>query len=134
MKKLLMLCSLFLLAGCPGPGDRLPDRQNAQVKNNGNTPCITYAVRPGDRVSSVQIGSSAGEKDSFRKILNESPFYPVSGKCLPTFDYRFEADKEYVIYYSVDNDNIKRERIIQASFSLNMARKELSRWPRFQLE
>ncbi|WLI77802.1 hypothetical protein Q5705_04385 [Kosakonia sp. H02] len=119
MRKLLLLCPLSLLAGCPGVGDRLPDTQNAEVRLKGTTPCITYAVKPGDHISYVQIGSKSGESDSFRKSLNEQAFTPASGKCLPTFGYRFESGKQYVVYYSVDNDNRKRERIIQADFALH---------------
>lgn len=118
MKKFLFMCSLILLAGCAGPGDRLPDIQNANVDLHGTEPCIASVFAPGDRISSVQIGSISGDKDSFRKYFTDNPLTPVSGKCLPLFDYPFSPGKQYVVYYSVDNPNNKRERIIQASFSM----------------
>lgn len=118
MRKFLLICSLALLAGCPGPGDRLPDVQNAKVELKNTEPCLTYAVAHGDRISSIQIGSKSGEIDSFRKSLTMDPFIPESSKCLPTFGYRFVSGKKYVVYYSVDNVNSRREKIIQGRFSL----------------
>lgn len=118
MRKFLLICSLALLAGCPGPGDRLPDVQNAKVDLKSAEPCLTYAVTPGDRISSIQIGSNSGESDSFRKSLGADKFLPDSNKCLPTFGYRFMSGKQYVIYYSVDNDSSSREKIILGRFTM----------------
>lgn len=116
MTRLLLLCSFFLLAGCPGPGDRLPDMQLSQVTFVGNQPCITYPVASGDRITSIQIGST--DSDSFRQMFDENPLYPASGDCLPTFSYRFEANKSYTVYYSLDNDNRERQKIIEAHFTI----------------
>lgn len=118
MKKFLFMCSLILLAGCAGSGERLPDVQNANVDLHGTEPCIASVFAPGDRISSIQIGSTSGDKDSFRKYFTDNSFTTVSGKCLPLFDYPFSPGKKYLVYYSVDNPNNKRERIIQASFSM----------------
>ncbi|GAL57271.1 hypothetical protein EV102420_07_00895 [Pseudescherichia vulneris NBRC 102420] len=119
MKKFLFMCSLILLAGCAGPGDRLPDVQNANVDLHGTQPCIASVFAPGDRISSIQIGSTSGDNESFHKYFTDDLLIPVSGKCLPLFDYRFSPGKQYVVYYSIDNPNNKRERIIQASFSIS---------------
>jgi len=118
MKKCLFMCSLILLAGCAGPGDRLPDIQNANVDLQGTKPCIASVFAPGDRISSIQIGSKYDETESFRKNLTEAPFIRQMSQCLPTFTYHFISGKQYVVYYNVDNVNSTRERIIQGSFSL----------------
>ncbi len=118
MNKFLLMYLLSLLAGCTGPGDRLPDVQNAHVDLKNGEPCLTYAITAGDRISSIQIGSKFNETESFRKNLTEAPFIPEMNKCLPTFDYHFTPGKQYVVYYSVDNVKSTREKIIQGSFSL----------------
>ena len=117
MKKFALLFSLTLLVGCPGEGDRLPDTQIANVRFDGSTPCVTYTVEPGDRISYVQIGSYSDEQDSFQKILSEGPFIPNNKVCLPVFGYHFDSGKKYVVFYSVDNSNRERQRIIQVVFT-----------------
>lgn len=119
MKKCLFMCSLILLAGCAGSGDCLPDVQNANVDLHGTKPCIASVFAPGDCISSIQIGSISGDNKSFRKYFTDDLLIPVSGKCLPLFDYRFSPGKQYVVYYSIDNPNNKRENIVQASFHHN---------------
>ncbi|WP_105596749.1 putative T6SS immunity periplasmic lipoprotein [Cronobacter turicensis] len=118
MKVYLSGYSLVLLAGCAGPGDRLPDIQTGQVEINGNTPCITYAVKPGDRLSFVEIANHGGEGDSFRKSVSEEAVYPQQGQCLPTLGYHFESGDKYAAYYSLDNPRDERERIIEVNFSM----------------
>lgn len=117
MKECLLLCSIAFLMGCAGSGDHLPDIQNANVDLKGMEPCLTYTVTPGDRISSIQIGSKSGESDSFRKNFSQKPFSPKRGQCLPVFGYHFVPGKHYTVYYSVDNASHKRERIIQGSFT-----------------
>ncbi|EOL8951796.1 putative T6SS immunity periplasmic lipoprotein [Cronobacter malonaticus] len=68
MKEHLLKFSLVLLAGCAGPGDRLPEIQPGHVEMNGNTPCITYAVKPGDRLSFIEIANHSSAGDSFQKM------------------------------------------------------------------
>ena len=116
MKEHLRKFSLVLLAGCAGPGDRLPDIQPGHVEMNGNTPCITYAVKPGDRLSYIEIANHSSAGDSFQKIVREDALYPQQGECLPTLGYHFESGNKYVAYYSVDNPRDERERIIEVNF------------------
>lgn len=96
----------------------MPDVQNANVDLHGAKPCIASVFAPDDRISSIQIGSTSGDKDSFRKYLTDNSFTALSSKYLPLFDYQFSPGKKYLVYYSVDNPSNKRERIIQASFSI----------------
>lgn len=112
MKIFFIICFILLISGCPGPGDRLPETLHADVTLKGNSPCILYPAKLGERITSIQIASETDKP--FSKLFDDSPFYPVSSQCLPTFDYHFNADKEYVVYYGLDND--KRQRLIQATF------------------
>ncbi|WP_426346241.1 putative T6SS immunity periplasmic lipoprotein [Cronobacter universalis] len=116
MKEHLLKFSLVLLTSCAGPGDRLPDIQPGHVEMNGKTPCITYAVKAGDRLSFIEIANHSGADDSFRKIVREEAVYPQQGECLPTLGYHFESGNKYVAYYSVDNAGNERERIIEVNF------------------
>ncbi|EPE7489845.1 putative T6SS immunity periplasmic lipoprotein [Cronobacter universalis] len=116
MKEHLLKFSLILLAGCAGPGDRLPDIQPGHVEMNGKTPCITYAVKAGDRLSFIEIANHSSADDSFQKSEREEAVYPQQGECLPTLGYHFESGNKYVAYYSVDNAGNERERIIEVNF------------------
>ncbi len=91
MKEHLLKFSLVLLAGCAGPGYRLPDIQPGHVEMNGNTPCFTYAVKPGDRLSFIEIANHSSVGDSFQKIVREDAQYPQQGECLPTLGYHSKA-------------------------------------------
>lgn len=42
MNKFLLLGSLSFHAGCTGPGDRLPDVENAQVDLKNGVPCLLF--------------------------------------------------------------------------------------------
>ncbi|PUV60274.1 hypothetical protein CDT92_22035, partial [Cronobacter sakazakii] len=79
----LLKFSLGLLAGCAGPGDRLPGIQPGHVEMNGNTPCITYAVKLGDRLSYIEIANHSSAGDSFQNIVREDELYPQQVECLP---------------------------------------------------
>ncbi|MHC5175897.1 putative T6SS immunity periplasmic lipoprotein [Serratia rhizosphaerae] len=114
MKEFFIICSILLLSGFPGSGDRLPETLYADVKIEGNAPCVLYPVNLGDRITSIQITSE--KEASFRKLFDDVPFRIVSGQCLPTFGYHFKNDRNYVVYYGLDNDKSKRQKLIQANF------------------
>ncbi|MFW0855389.1 putative T6SS immunity periplasmic lipoprotein [Cronobacter dublinensis] len=107
-----------VLFGCAGSGDRLPDVQVGQVTLIRHTPCITYRVVAGDRLSSIQIADNASGGKNFHKIVQAPAIYPQSGKCLPTLGYHFGSGRKYVVYYSLDNPHQERERIVEVNFSL----------------
>ncbi|ELY2766374.1 hypothetical protein SMC44_001868 [Cronobacter malonaticus] len=103
-----------MLAGCPGPGDRLPDKVPAQVTFSGNNVCITYPVTPGDYITSVQIGS---EQDDFiYDVFNDKPVHPAGNQCLPVFGYHFKANKNYTLHYGLNNKEYDFRKLIHAEF------------------
>ena len=113
-----LLCVLFLLTGCCGPGDRLPEIRHAQVDLSGNQPCITYAVSRGDHISSVQIASVSVGGEVFFRFFMEDPPFPKSGQCLPLFDYHFIPEIKYFVYYSIYNGNNPEVFDVKAEFIL----------------
>ncbi|EOU9533751.1 putative T6SS immunity periplasmic lipoprotein [Cronobacter dublinensis] len=118
MKKGFLGSGMVFLSGCAGSGDRLPDVQVGQVTLIRHTPCITYRVVAGDRLSSIQIADNAAGGENFHKIVQAPAIYPQTGKCLPTLGYHFESGRKYVVYYSLDNPHQERERIVEVNFSL----------------
>ncbi|WP_418948028.1 putative T6SS immunity periplasmic lipoprotein [Serratia rubidaea] len=111
-ENIFIICSILIISGCSDPGDRLPETLHADVTLKGNSPCILYPTKLGERITSIQIASETD--NSFSKLFDNSPSYSVSSQCLPTFDYHFNVDKECVVYYGLDND--KRQRLIQTTF------------------
>ncbi|EOI5780024.1 putative T6SS immunity periplasmic lipoprotein [Cronobacter malonaticus] len=114
IRKSVTLFPLFLLAGCPGPGDRLPDKVPAQVTFSGNNVCITYPVTPGDYITSVQIGSD--QDDFVYEVFNDKPVHPARNQCLPLFEYHFKANKNYTLYYGLNNKEYDFQKLIHAAF------------------
>lgn len=74
MKKGFLGCAMVFLSGCAGCGDRLPDVQVGQVTLTRHTPCITYRVAAGDRLSSIQIADNAAGGEIFIKSYKRLPF------------------------------------------------------------
>lgn len=95
---------------------QVPETQQANVKLKGNEPCIVYSVKPGDCITSIQIGGEG--VDGFSHLFDNKPFYPTDGTCLPTFGYSFKNNKHYVIYYGLDNSVVGRQKLIQANFAI----------------
>ena len=125
MKIFFIICPILLISGCPGPGDRMPEAVYADVKLKDNSPCVLYPAKLGDRITSIQIYN---EMDfPFRKLFDDSPFYPVDGQCLPTFGYHFNSGKSYVVYYGLDNDSAERQKLIQANFSIGNESKVINK-------
>ncbi|WP_173632660.1 putative T6SS immunity periplasmic lipoprotein [Paramixta manurensis] len=111
-----MIILTCLLSGCPGPGDRVPPKQPANVTMRNNHLCIIVSTQPGEQVASVQI--SDGKNNNLRKLLND-PISVASGQCLPTFGYDFKPGHDYVVYYTVEKNNLDEAKYFFAEFSIN---------------
>lgn len=60
MNKSILIAAVFLLTGCPGPMDPVPQEYPAQARLIDNQVCITVPVRAGDKIFSVQFGTESG--------------------------------------------------------------------------
>ncbi|MDK1304292.1 hypothetical protein QMT21_15140 [Cronobacter sakazakii] len=81
---------------------------------SANNVCITYPVTPGDYITSVQIGS---EQDDFvYEVFNDKPVHPVANQCLPVSGYHFKANKNYTLYYGLNNKEYDFRKLIHAAF------------------
>lgn len=105
----------FLLSGCPGPGDRIPPKEPANVTLKDNQICITAPVYPGEFVSSVQF--SDGQNNNLLKTLEHERVYVTNGQCLPTFGYDFQKDHTYTVFYTIEKNATDSGRYLSAVFS-----------------
>ena len=105
----------FLLSGCPGPGDRIPPKEPANVTLKDNQICITAPVYPGEFVSSVQF--SDGQNNNLLKTLEHDPVYVANGQCLPTFGYDFQKGHTYTVFYTIEKNATDSARYLSAVFS-----------------
>ena len=57
MKNKMMLGVVFLLTGCPGPGDRMVDRESTTALIKDNQVCVLSPLEPQERITAIQINS-----------------------------------------------------------------------------
>ncbi|QKJ87879.1 hypothetical protein PMPD1_2944 [Paramixta manurensis] len=116
-KKFVVIALVFFLSGCPGPMDRLPVDKPANVIMRDNQLCITAPTRPGEYVSSVQI--SDGKDNNLRKTFNKDPIKVSNGQCLPTLNYDFKTNHNYVVYYNIEGNNFDKTKYFSVEFSID---------------
>nr|WP_237584597.1 putative T6SS immunity periplasmic lipoprotein [Cronobacter muytjensii] len=92
----------------------MPEKVPAQVTFSGNNVCITYPVTLGDNITSVQIGSE--QNDFVYEVFNDKPVHPADDQCLPVFGYHFKANKNYTLYYGLNNKDYDFQKLIYAAF------------------
>lgn len=114
-KNYSVIAVAFLLVGCPGPGDRIPPKEPANVTLKDNQVCITAPVYPGEFVSSAQF--SDGENNNLLKTLEHDPVYVANGQCLPTFGYDFQKGHTYTVFYTIEKNATDSGRYLSAEFS-----------------
>lgn len=71
MKYKMLLGVVFILTGCPGPGDRMVDRESSTALIKDNQVCVLSPLEPQERITAIQINSD--NSDSLHKILMTSP-------------------------------------------------------------
>ena len=72
MKNKMLLGVVFLLTGCPGPGDRMVDRESTTAFIKDNQVCVVSPLEPQERITAIQINSD--NSDSLHNILMTSLF------------------------------------------------------------
>ncbi len=114
-KKYSIIAVAFLLSGCPGPGDRIPPKEPANVALRDGLICITAPVYTGEFVSSIQV--SDGKDNNLLKTFANNSVNVVNGQCLPTFGYGFKKGHTYTAYYTIEKNAVEHGRYLTVEFS-----------------
>lgn len=72
MKNKMMLGVVFLLTGCPGPGDRMVERKSTTAFIKDKQVCVVSPLEPQERITAIQINSD--KSNSLHKFLMTSLF------------------------------------------------------------
>jgi len=90
---------LFMLTGCPGPGDRMRFDETAQVSQQGDNVC--FNVTDAQDYQPADIGINPRGIPSKEKNFNFTPDLTVAnGKlCIPPSFYRFPDKGQFIIEY-----------------------------------
>lgn len=89
MKNKMLLGVVFLLTGCPGPGDRMVACESTTALIKDNHVCVLSPLEPQERITAIQIKSD--NSDSLHKIFDDKPVYVPKGECLPVFGFKFTS-------------------------------------------
>lgn len=114
MKNKMLLGVVFLLTGCPGPGDRMVDRESTTALIKDNQVCVVSPLEPQDRITAIQINSD--NSGSLHKIFDDKPVYVPKGECLPVFGFKFTPGERYNFAYDVLSDK-SESHLVTAEFS-----------------
>ncbi|EOX8956811.1 putative T6SS immunity periplasmic lipoprotein [Enterobacter pasteurii] len=101
MKNKMLLGVVFLLTGCPGPGDRMVDRESTTAFIIDNQVCVVSPLAPQERITAIQINSDSS--DSLHKTFDDKPVYVPKGDCLPVFGFKFKSGEWYNFAYDVQS-------------------------------
>ncbi|WP_160623358.1 putative T6SS immunity periplasmic lipoprotein [Mixta intestinalis] len=99
MRNGILLAVVFLLTGCPGPGERMVARESTTALIKDNHVCVVSPLKPQERITAIQINSDKGK--SFHKIFDDRPVYVPRGECLPLFGFKFLPGERYSMAYDV---------------------------------
>jgi hypothetical protein len=114
MKNRMLLAVVFLLTGCPGPGDRVVDRESTTAFIKDNHVCVISPLEPQERITAIQINSD--KSDSLHKIFDDKPVYVPKGECLPVFGFKFTSGERYTFAYDVQSEKLE-SHLVTAEFS-----------------
>jgi len=114
MKGKILLASVFLLTGCPGPGDRMTERESTTAMIKDNQVCVVSPLKSGERITAIQINGD--KNDTLHKIFDDKPVYVAKGECLPLFGFTFTPGERYSVAYDVI-DTKSQSHLVTAEFS-----------------
>lgn len=110
----MLLSVVFLLTGCPGPGDRMVDRESTTVSIIDNKVCVVSRLEPQERITAIQINSD--KSGSLHKIFDDKPVYVPKGECLPVFGFTFTPGEQYIFAYDVQSEQ-SESHLVTANFA-----------------
>lgn len=114
MKNRIFLAVIFLLTGCPGPGDRIIERESTTAIIKDNQVCVLSPLKPQEKITAIQINSDIS--DHFQKIFDDEPIYVPNGVCLPMFGFKFTPGGRYNFAYDVHSEKSKSHLVIAEFF------------------
>jgi len=114
MKNKMLLGVVFLLTGCPGPGDRMVDRESTTAFIKDNQVCVVSPLEPQERITAIQINSD--NSDSLHNIFDDKPVYVPKGECLPVFGFKFTPDRHgethfHCVWYRIQNEKNENKSV-----------------------
>lgn len=124
MKKILFagLLTTFLVGCGIHSNDPRARHYTASVTSFSNDICMTVQPEDDELLAAVYIDEVGNDKNSFEKYNLALPVF--SDKCVPNFNYNFEAGKSYGFSVFLESPSKKKKgiqpytRIFGASFSL----------------
>ena len=114
MKNKMMLGAVFLLTGCPGPGDRMVDRESTTAFIKDKQVCVVSPLEPQERITAIQINST--KSNYLHKVFYDKPIYVPIGECLPVFGFKFTTGEHYYFAYDIQSDK-SMSHLVTADFS-----------------
>ncbi|MDF7647180.1 hypothetical protein PUG42_01315 [Erwiniaceae bacterium L1_54_3] len=116
MKKFILVFLVPLLASCIGPGDKGIINEPAHATFRDNQLCVMVPIQDPIYLSTIQF---AGSDDSaFRKVLPPYSVMVQKGDCLPNFDFKFNENVNYTLYYSLIEVGTQNIKYYSVGFSL----------------
>ena len=114
MKNKILLGVVFLLTGCPGPGDRMVGRVSTTAFLKDNRVCVVSPLEPQESITAIQINSD--KSDSFHRVFDDKPVYVPKDECLPVFGFKFTTGERYYFAYEVQSAK-SVSHLVTADFS-----------------
>jgi len=71
MKGKNFFAAVFLLTGCPGPGDRMTERESTSAIIKNSQVCVVSPLKSEERVTAIQIKSD--KNDTLHKVFDDKP-------------------------------------------------------------
>ncbi|MDF7680919.1 hypothetical protein PT300_10145 [Enterobacteriaceae bacterium ESL0689] len=117
MKKYSLFIALFLLTGCPGPGDRMVASEHATAIIKDNQVCVISPLQPSERITAVQIYSH--KSSLLINFFDDKPIYVTKGQCLPLFNLIPQPGLYYFIYWNISAPKVA-DHLVESSFSVSV--------------
>lgn len=95
----LALSFIFLLAGCPGQGDRLQLDETTQVNLTGANVCFHISNAQDYQPAIISINPRGTPLKNQAFVDNPSLLIKSDQLCIPPSFYKFENNKKYIVEF-----------------------------------
>lgn len=116
---LLLSISLIMLAGCPGPGDRMVPDETSLASRKGEKVCIE--IKDAQDYQPVAIAINLRGTPSKEKKYNFSPNLIVSDGelCIPSTFYDFINGNKYIVEFILRSSRNDESRSFVVGVGVN---------------